>query len=197
MTPDLSTDSAASRKALIRQEALLRRDAMADDERARAAAAVAAHLMGLPELGDVASVVGFWPIRNEIDVLPAMRACHDRGQTVALPVVTPDGLVFRRWRPGDILLRKGFGLSEPDVSAPLIRPCALLVPLAAFDRSGARIGYGKGHYDRAIASLDDTNSVMTIGVAFAIQEVQSIPQEPHDRCLAMIVTEAEIIRVQG
>lgn len=197
MTPDLPKETASRRKELIRKQVLLRRDGMAGDARKSAAEALAARLLNLPELADIQSVGGFWPVRTEIDILPVLRACHDRGQTIALPVVTPDGLVFRQWHPGDPLLRKGFGLSEPDETAPVIQPQALLVPLAAFDRSGARIGYGKGHYDRAIASLDAVNSVMTIGVAFAIQEAQLIPQEPHDRSLSVIVTEAEIIRVQG
>lgn len=197
MTRNLPTDTAGERKARIREESLLRRDALGEDVRAAAMRQVANHLVDLSELAEAESIAGFWPIRSEIDILPVLKACHERGQTISLPVVTTNGLVFRRWLPEDVLFRRGFGLSEPDHSSPEIKPQALLVPLAAFDRNGARIGYGKGYYDRAIASLDEANSVMTIGVAFAIQEVQSIPQEPHDRHLSVIVTETEIIRVQG
>jgi len=197
MTRNLPTDTASEGKARIREAALLRRDALAEDARQLAIAQVVRRLAELPELAEAGSIAGFWPIRSEIDILPVLEVCHERGQIVSLPVVTTNGLVFRRWLPGDVLFRRSFGLSEPDDSSPEIKPQALLIPLAAFDRNGARIGYGKGYYDRAIASLGEANSVMTIGVAFAIQEAQSIPQEPHDRHLSVIVTETEVIRVQG
>jgi 5-formyltetrahydrofolate cyclo-ligase len=64
------------------------------------------------------------------------------------------------------------------------------VPLAAFDRRGHRIGYGKGFYDRALANLPHAT---TIGLAFATQEIDHVPDEAHDRALDFVVTEREII----
>ena len=75
-------------------------------------------------------------------------------------------------------------------------PKALLVPLAAFDRRGGRIGYGKGHFDRAIAALEEQHPILTIGLAYAVQEIEQVPVEPHDRLLDMVVTESELIRVK-
>jgi 5-formyltetrahydrofolate cyclo-ligase len=66
----------------------------------------------------------------------------------------------------------------------------LLVPLLAFDRRGHRLGYGGGFYDRTIAAL----RVPTIGIAYAGQEVASLPEEAHDRTLDMILTEQGIRR---
>ncbi len=75
---------------------------------------------------------------------------------------------------------------------------AMIVPLAAFDRRGHRIGYGAGHYDRAIArALSDGHPLLTVGVAFSVQEIPLIPDEPHDRPLDWIVTECEIIATSG
>jgi 5-formyltetrahydrofolate cyclo-ligase len=73
-------------------------------------------------------------------------------------------------------------------------PRALLVPLAAFDRSGTRLGYGKGHFDRSIAALSDKHSVLTIGLAYSIQEIDAVPAEDHDQPLDLIVTETGIVR---
>jgi 5-formyltetrahydrofolate cyclo-ligase len=70
------------------------------------------------------------------------------------------------------------------------------VPLVAFDRRGARLGYGKGHFDRAIAALDAKHPVLTIGLAYAVQEIEEVPVEPHDRMLDVIVTESELIRTK-
>jgi 5-formyltetrahydrofolate cyclo-ligase len=103
-------------------------------------------------------------------------------------------LSWREWRPGDVLVRGGFGVREPGPDAPECFPRALLVPIAAFDRTGGRIGYGKGHFDRAIAALSAKHAVLTVGLAFGVQEIEQVPAEPHDRPLAFIVTESEIIR---
>ncbi|MFD0933950.1 5-formyltetrahydrofolate cyclo-ligase, partial [Methylobacterium trifolii] len=108
----------------------------------------------------------------------------------ALPHVTPDGLVFREWRAGEALVPGKFGLSEPRADLPPLDPTALIVPLSAFDRSGQRIGYGAGYYDGAITRLSRNGPVLTIGMAFACQEIETVPAEPHDRPLDHLVTEA-------
>ena len=108
---------------------------------------------------------------------------------------TPD--MIRVWRPGADLVKVGFGLLAPPPSAALVDPTDMLVPLAAFDRQGGRIGYGKGHYDLAIATHLQRSLKRTIGLAFAMQEVDSIPLEDHDRRLDLVVTESETIRARG
>jgi len=67
----------------------------------------------------------------------------------------------------------------------------MLVPLAAFDRRGNRVGYGAGHYDRAIASLREKGKMpRLIGIALDVQEVSAIPFEIHDVPLPAILTES-------
>ncbi|MCJ2052253.1 5-formyltetrahydrofolate cyclo-ligase [Methylobacterium sp. J-070] len=190
-----STD--LTRKGDLRRAALAARDALDPAARQAASAAIARALLALPELADARLVGAFWPIRSEVDPRPAAEGLRARGQAVALPQVTPDGLVFRAWRPGDALVAGRFGLSEPDPSLPPVEPDALIVPLAAFDRTGQRIGYGRGYYDGAIARLSRTGPVLTVGVGFAAQEVDRVPAEPHDRPLRFVITEAGVIRCAG
>ena len=64
----------------------------------------------------------------------------------------------------------------------------------AFDRRGGRIGYGKGHFDRAIAALERQHPILTVGLAYAVQEIEQVPIEPHDRLLDVVITESELIR---
>lgn len=182
-------------KARLRAEALARRDALDEGFRAEASARVAERVLALPELQGLQPVGAFWPIRSEIDIRPILDALAAHGQALCLPVVAKPTMLFRAWAPGTPLVQAGFGVSVPPPEAPVVRPRALLVPLAAFDRRGGRIGYGKGHYDGAIAALEAEGPLLTIGVAFSAQEVASVPLEPHDRRLACIVTEADIIRV--
>ena len=66
----------------------------------------------------------------------------------------------------------------------------------AFDRTGARLGQGAGHYDRTLENLRKGGRVFVLGLAFAEQEVARIPAEPHDQRLDAILTETGYIEVR-
>lgn len=186
-------------KAALRREALRRRDALSAPERAAGSRAILDRLANvdtLPFAGELGEgiVAAFLSIRSEVDTGPILALLAGRGLKLALPAVTPEGLAFRAWTPGDPLASAGFGLREPPAGAPTVRPRAMLVPLAAFDRRCERIGYGKGYYDGAISRLAaDGRPPATIGLAFACQEVDAVPVEPHDRRLDWILTDRELI----
>jgi 5-formyltetrahydrofolate cyclo-ligase len=180
-------------KDTLRQEAFARRNALDRDWRRQASREIAKRALALPELQGVQPIGGYWPIRSEVDPRPVLRALVRRGQTVALSQIIHPHLSWREWRPGDVLVKGGFGVREPGPDAPECFPRVLLVPLAAFDRRGTRLGYGKGHFDRAIAALSEMHPVVAIGLAYAVQEVPSVPAEPHDRRLDLIVTESTVI----
>ena len=180
----------AAHKARLRAEALGRRDGLDPETRAKASAAIARHILDLSASFPPGPISIFWPIRSEIDTRPLMQKLKDAGFPVALPRVEGSSLEFRLWQAHVPLISGKFGLSEPSLDAPLTRPSTMLIPLAAFDRSGHRIGYGKGFYDRAIAAL---NPKRKIGLAFSCQEIEKVPAETHDEQLEMIVTEGGII----
>lgn len=175
-------------KARLRAEALSARLTGGGD-----AAAITRHLGAAitPHRGRM--LAGYWPMRGEADPRPAM-AAHEGA--LCLPVVTARAvpLVFRLWQGGP--LQPGpFGTSHPAESAPLVTPQVLIVPLAAFDRAGNRLGYGGGYYDRTLQLLRSAGQVTAIGLAFATQELPAIPAEPFDQQLDMIVTDRDIIHV--
>jgi len=130
-------------------------------------------------------------------VLPVLSVLAERGQVTALPVVVnrKAPLVFRRWAPGDVLEDGLYGTRHPPASADEVRPVCLLVPLLAFDRQGARLGYGGGFYDRTLAALRAAGPVVAVGVAYAGQEVDALPAEPHDERLDWVITEKEVISI--
>ncbi|EIM27380.1 5-formyltetrahydrofolate cyclo-ligase [Microvirga lotononidis] len=181
-------------KERLRGEVLSRRDALDKDFRHEAGRRIAESALGFPDLKDVTPIGGYWPIRSEVDPRPLMEALIGRGQDVALSQILHPHLSWRLWQPGDVLVKGGFGVREPGPDAPEVFPKALIVPLVAFDCRGGRIGYGKGHFDRAIAALEAQHPVLTIGLAYAVQEIDEVPVEPHDRLLDVIITEAELIR---
>jgi 5-formyltetrahydrofolate cyclo-ligase len=181
-------------KERLRGEVFARRDGLDKEFRHEAALRIADRALALPQLEDVTPVGGYWPIRSEVDPRSLMEALIARGQDVALSQILHPHLSWRLWWPGDVLIKGGFGVREPGPDAPEVFPKALLVPLVAFDRRGGRIGYGKGHFDRAIAALEAQHPVLTIGLAYAVQEIDEVPVESHDRLLDVIITEAELIR---
>lgn len=143
-----------------------------------------------------AIIGGFWPMGSEIDTRPLLDALHDRGHPIALPVTPPRGqpLLFRPWTPGTAMARGPMGTQHPAEGEP-VTPAWLIIPLLAFDRTGARLGYGGGYYDRTLALLGHATAPPTaIGVAYAAQEIPEVPTGPHDIRLPLIATERGLIR---
>ncbi|OLP61170.1 5-formyltetrahydrofolate cyclo-ligase [Xaviernesmea oryzae] len=179
-------------KARLRAEQLALRDAMSEAERTAANAAIFAHGLEAIAFKPDTIVSGFWPIRSEADIRPLLEALRQRGARIALPVVLDrQTIVFREVLPDAPVVKTGFGSYGPGPEAPEVAPEILLLPLSAFDAEGHRIGYGGGYYDRAIERLSAAGSAPTlIGVAFAIQEVASVPAEAHDRAMNAVLTES-------
>jgi 5-formyltetrahydrofolate cyclo-ligase len=106
-------------------------------------------------------------------------------------VLDRETIVFRAFETDTPLVKTGFGTTGPGEDAEVLDPDILLVPLSVFDGKGQRVGYGAGHYDRAIARLHGKGRFpILIGVAFDCQEVPSVPAEPHDVPLHAILTES-------
>jgi 5-formyltetrahydrofolate cyclo-ligase len=189
----MSVLRAGQSKSDLRAVALAARDALSSEQRAAAAQATAAR--GLPfEIAAGTVVSGYSPIRSEIDPVPLMRALAAQGARLALPAVMARGksLAFRAWSPNDRLMLGPLGILEPSPAAAELVPDIMLVPLAAFDRAGHRIGYGAGHYDFTLAHLRKGKAITAIGLAFAAQEIASVPALAHDVALDYVLTETQV-----
>lgn len=152
----------------------------------------------LPALVPQGAIVGgYWSFRGEVDVVPALRALHQQGHSLCLPVIeaAEKPLYFRRWRPDEELEMGRYGIGIPKAGAPVFKPDVLVAPLVAFDRSGHRLGYGAGYYDRTLRQLRAEKPILAIGVGYACQQVEHIPASVLDEKLDMIVTEQEVIRI--
>lgn len=183
-------------KKHLRKEALGRRDALDEFWRVEVALEMAEtardHLAVEP--GQIVS--GFWPMRSEVDVRPLMFALREKGARLCLPaILDKTTIVFRELVRGTPMVEMGFGTVGPHEEAEVLDPAVMLVPLAAFDARGHRIGYGAGYYDRAIARLVDKGlPPRLIGIAFDCQEVALVPDEPHDVVISEILTESGLRR---
>jgi 5-formyltetrahydrofolate cyclo-ligase len=183
--PHSSTDLIEAKRA-ARERALAARETWDPG----LGAALADHVLrGVPPtMGAVVS--GFWPMGQEIDIRPLLYALHGRGHPIVLPETPNRGnpLIFRLWRPGDVMVAERFGTMRP--TGEEHAPDFLLIPLLAFDRRGNRLGYGAGYYDRTLAALPGR---FRLGVAYAAQELDEVPAGPYDARLDAVATELGVI----
>ena len=134
-----------------------------------------------------------WPIQNEYDARHIARRLRDRGARTALPVVVARAapLAFRTWYPGVALTRGPLGIPYP-AHSPDVRPNAVLLPVNGWDAAGYRLGYGGGYFDRTLAAMAHTPTV--IGVGYECARIETIYPQPWDVPLDYLVTERGVYR---
>ena len=141
-------------KEALRRTALDARKAfvatLSDAERALLEHRLAERLTSL--FAGVSVVGGYCPLGSEISPLPAMEEARAVGAIAAFPCFADPAKPFR-FLAGDPLEPGPFGIMQPAKRHPVVQPDLVLVPLIAIDDRGTRLGRGKGHYDRALASL--------------------------------------------
>jgi 5-formyltetrahydrofolate cyclo-ligase len=190
----VNPDPVSKEKDLLREQALARRDALPATERQASAEFVASRAFPI-DVRRGAVVSGFMPMKSEINPLPLLKRLAAGGATLALPVVAGRGkpLIMRAWEFGAPLDQGVWGIRQPKAESPEVDPDILIVPLAAFDRRGHRIGYGAGYFDMTINRLRRLKSITAIGIAFAVQEIPRVPATERDEPLDLVLTEREII----
>src|SRR3569833_1408912 len=180
--------SSLSSKHDLRHAAREKRKALADPGFA-ATIADHAHELGIAK----DAVVGaYHALPDEADPALLLQALVALGAHIAFPRVAGKGmpLEYHRVPDGEVLATGAYGIHEPLAHWPCVVFGLLLVPLLAFDASGHRLGYGGGFYDRTLDKL----AIPAIGIAYAGQEVASLPHEPHDMALSAILTERGLRR---
>lgn len=186
----------AAAKAALRDQALAKRALAHEAAIEETFDALAANMLDLlTDKGFTAQgrvVAGYWPIGAEADPLRILQDLQAAGVTVALPCIEGADLTFRALGDPDHLLPGPKGTQQPPPSQPAVRPEALIVPLLAFDLRGARLGYGKGYYDRALRTLRAGGPVFATGLAFEAQRVDILPWEDWDEPLDGVVSEVRI-----
>jgi len=173
---------------------LAKREALPAQARLAAAETIAARDFPVPVSGGMI-VSGFSPMKSEINPIPLMRKLSNAGAQLALPVIVKRGqpLIMRTWSFGAPLKSGQWGIREPTPDAQAVDPDILIVPLAAFDRDGHRIGFGAGYYDMTIRALRAKKKITAVGIAFAAQEIPRVPATERDERLDLVLTEREII----
>lgn len=191
-----SADEAAAAKQAVRDAVRAARATLTETERANAARAVAHTVLGLWDLHEAKALMAYLATFEEIDPHPIVDALRVRGLTIAMPRIDePAGLAVHVVENDSLLVTGPFGVLEPALSTPRLRPDELdvvLVPGVAFDPAGGRIGYGGGFYDQLLPRL--RGDCVRIGLAFDEQIVEEVPVQPHDSPVDVVVTPSAVYR---
>lgn len=185
-------------KKMLRQSVLEARRAMTPATRQTASRQILAELYTLPDFVAARTVFLYASMADEVQLYPLMEYCLLLEKTVCLPLITGPGTMDAVKLPSmDALIPGKFGIKTIDpVRCELVPPSVIdliVVPGAAFDARGRRLGLGAGYYDRFMA--ERAPQAGRIALAFDCQLADCVPVEPHDQIVDLVITESRCLKV--
>jgi 5-formyltetrahydrofolate cyclo-ligase len=190
MTADLS-----HQKRALRAELRERRRIMTSTEREHATSLLTAHLRDLVTALDARSIAAYLPANEEPNIRPFLNWAQEQGIRVLFPISRDDGLLD--WTVGDGETEHEGLFGMPEAVGELLSPIAIndvdliIVPAASVDRTGMRMGWGRGYFDRTLGSMEKCPPVYA--VIFDRELVDTVPTEVHDRGVDGVVTPSAIV----
>lgn len=182
-------------KQRLRQIMLARRKDLSAPEAVVKSLKVQKTFVASAEFAGAGILALYAPIHNEVDTALVFAEALANLKTVLYPVVSGEGLLFRRVLNPDGLRKGAFGIPEPDAKCMMYDPGSadlIVIPGVVFDLNGKRIGYGKGYYDKTLHSLEGRGKL--VGFCYDFQLVDEVTDEPHDVKMDLLITEKRVIR---
>lgn len=187
------TGDEGHQKRAMRADLRARRRNLTASERERATAAYAELLTGLVQSTGATSIVAYLPAQDEPDIRLFLNWASDAGIRTLMPVSREDGLLDWVVDIDDEVVGE-YGVPEP--VGELLGPMAaddvdlMIIPAAAVDRTGMRLGWGRGYFDRLLGSMEVRPPVYA--VIFDGELVETVPTELHDKAVDGAVTPSGI-----
>ncbi|UNK71821.1 5-formyltetrahydrofolate cyclo-ligase [Microbacterium sp. H1-D42] len=190
------SSEAEQQKRALRAELRERRQLLSEAQRDEAAVGIAAQLDALVAAHGAQSVSCFLSTMTEPETRTFLRGAIERGIRVLLPITRADGLLD--WAVADDTddVNEGlYGLPEP--TGEVLGPIAvndvdlMIIPAAAIDRSGTRLGWGRGYFDKTIGSMEKCPPVFA--VIYDSEILDSLPREVHDQPVDGVITPTQTI----
>ena len=179
----------------VRRRVLAARDALDPGAREAMALAVTDRFLALPEVAEARTVMVFSAFGSELSMDPMILALCERDVLVGLPRIVDAALEVRSFRPGDLETVTSFGAREPTDGA-LIEPAqidVIVTPAVAYDRTGRRVGYGGGFYDRFLPRT--RSDAVRVGIGASVQLLdEDLPAGAFDMRVHLIVTPEAVVR---
>jgi 5-formyltetrahydrofolate cyclo-ligase len=178
-------------KPRLRNHLLEKRDGLSHDFMTIASKQIQRNLKKIEVFRNAEKVACYYSIGSEVRTLDIIQQMISEGRTMALPRVTDEELVFCAVKNFEELQKGEFGIMEPRKNCPIVEDFdVILVPAVAMMRTGQRLGYGRGYYDRFLSK----HKTPTIALEYSRLVVRNIPKSEGDIPIHWIVTEDEVIR---
>jgi 5-formyltetrahydrofolate cyclo-ligase len=183
-------------KRELRERMKSAREAIDPHRREVWSSAIVGSVHELPEIVAARTVTGYLSFGSEIPTRELIAILDTEGKHVGVPVVRDGEMVMVTFRPGDETERSDFGMEEPSggEEIPPQEVDALVIPGLAFDRSGYRLGYGGGFYDRYVRRTRP--EALRVGIGFSDQIVEDVPHGDGDERVDCIVTQDGTISIK-
>lgn len=185
-------------KRALRAELRERRQLLSDAQRDAAASAIGVRLDALIDAVGARSISCFLSTTTEPGTREFVTRAVRRGIRVLLPITRADGLLDWAVATDDDEIAEGlFGLPEP--TGEVLGPIAvndvdlMIVPAAAVDRAGMRMGWGRGYFDKTIGSMEKCPPVYA--VIYDSEILDSLPREVHDQPVNGVVTPTQTLEL--
>ncbi len=175
-------------KNVLRKQVLDIRKGLSDEEIIERSRQIVLNIISSSEYKNAECIYAYMPVRGEVDVTSLIEAAWRAGKRVAVPKVIDRDLIFYYIKSFGELDTGSFGIREPKdgLEEALCENALLIIPGVAFDKSGHRIGYGGGFYDRYL-EMHTGHFIMAPAYDFQVKEV--IATEEHDIVVDMVVSE--------
>ena len=184
--------SVSIEKAALRKHLLEKRDETSAELRDITSEKIHENLKKISSYTNSQNIACYYPIGSEINTRNIMLNILEQGKNLLLPRVVNDNIEFYVIPNLEKLEKGSFEIMEPkDSCKKAERIDCVLVPTIAVSKSGVRLGYGNGYYDRFLSL---TNTVK-ISLTYSKQIIKSIPSDSHDIKIDWIITEDEIIKI--
>jgi 5-formyltetrahydrofolate cyclo-ligase len=183
----------------LRARFLALRNALAPEQRVVMSERITELVTGLPIFREKTHFFMYCSYQSEVQTMGLLQRCLQAGKSVSVPLAVPNQsrmLSVTITDAGTDLFPGHKGILEPidyRVQHHVIPPNAIdvvFVPGTVFDRCGHRLGYGRGYYDRFLAT---SPRAVRIGLAFSLQLTDHIPSQSHDIPMDMLITEQEVL----
>ena len=184
-----------SEKNRLRKKYTEIRQRITEDEKAELDERICSRILSLVSYRFADTLLLYSPIKSEVDITPIAVAAIKAGKRVAYPRCTPEGSLMDFHYVGslDELLPDHYSIPEPSADAPKFdkekthtkQSCLCLIPALIYDKSGYRIGYGKGYYDRYLQDFHGTKA----GVIYDALIAESVPHGRFDLKVDFTVSE--------
>lgn len=184
-------------KKTIRQEVLRRRDAISKNVKKEKDIVIMQRIIQLPEFINAKTIFFYTSFRSEVDTIDMIKVSLNTGKLIVLPKVDKENNRLKLYEIKNMneLARGYMWILEPFVSEDRLRDLddidLIIIPGAAFDIYGNRLGYGAGFYDMLLSKME--KKIPIVAPAYEEQIVEKIPAEPHDIKVDKIVTDKKVI----